>query len=257
VNVSRKRRVGLVSCGKDKADGPRAARDLYTSPYFRKMRGHVETECDDWRILSALHHLVHPDQILAPYEVTLKDMTREEQRQWAETVVERVKAALPDVGKIVLEVHGGAEYTRDLVALLRSLGYEVEVPVPSLPIGKRMQWYDRHMRRRSAVGELDRKERAPRSGMCTMRLAEGPPMQADFQRALDDIFERSARDGRTRVDVEAGDLHRMVGGYPGPNHRMPVCCSVMRRNMKPGDEEIAEPPSGKGASLRIRYRLSR
>jgi hypothetical protein len=257
MNVSKKRCIGLISCAKEKADGPRVARELYTSPYFRKMRGYVETMCDDWCILSALHYLVHPDQILAPYEVRLKDMNREEQRRWAETVAGQVKAAFPDVGKIVLEVHGGAEYTLDLVPLLRSLGYEVELPVPSLPIGKRMQWYDRRMQGHGAAGEPDSIERAPRHGMRTTRLEGGPPMQEDFQRELDDIFEGSTRDDKTRIDVEAGDLHRRVGGYPGPNHRMPVCCSVMRRNMGLGDVVIAEPPSGKGASLRIRYKLPR
>ena len=37
-------------------------------------------------------------------------------------------------------------YTRDLVPLLRHAGYRVEEPIPSLPIGARMAWYDRHAR---------------------------------------------------------------------------------------------------------------
>lgn len=55
------------------------------------------------------------------------------------------------------------------------------------------------------------------------------------------------------VDVNAGDIHREVGGYPGTNHRMPVCCSTMRDLMKADDEIIASPPKGNGASLTIRY----
>jgi len=84
-----------------------------------------------------------------------------------------------------------------------------------------------------------------------------PPTAQDFQRELDNIFATATKQGKTYVDVKAGDLHRRVGGYPRPNHRMPVCCEVMKRNMKPQDQVLQQPPSGKGASLIIRYKLPR
>jgi len=59
------------------------------------------------------------------------------------------------------------------------------------------------------------------------------------------------------IDVKSGDLHSAVGSYPGVNHRMPVCCGVMRSAMKPGDEVLYAPPKGNGASLLIRYKLPR
>jgi 5-methylcytosine-specific restriction protein A len=59
------------------------------------------------------------------------------------------------------------------------------------------------------------------------------------------------------VEITAGSLHRVVGGYPGTNHRMPICCQVMYDTMGPDDEVVTSPPSGKGASLRIRYQLPR
>jgi 5-methylcytosine-specific restriction protein A len=55
--------------------------------------------------------------------------------------------------------------------------------------------------------------------------------------------------------ITAGQLHRDVGGYPGPSHRMPVCCSVMRQEMSHRDKVVAEPPKGAGASLTISYRV--
>lgn len=57
------------------------------------------------------------------------------------------------------------------------------------------------------------------------------------------------------VEVRSGDLHRAVGGYPGPNHRMPICCSVMYAMMQEGDQIIKTPPKGKGANLIIQYSL--
>jgi hypothetical protein len=40
-------------------------------------------------------------------------------------------------------------------------------------------------------------------------------------------------------------------------HRMPVCCHVLRANMRPGDQILAAPPKGDKAMLEIRYRLPR
>ncbi|MFQ5910144.1 MAG: HNH endonuclease [Thermoplasmata archaeon] len=84
-----------------------------------------------------------------------------------------------------------------------------------------------------------------------------PPTTEDFQDALDQILTSAQKEGRTYVDVKSGDLHRMVGGYPAQNHRMPLCCLVMRKNMRPGDQVLQEPPRGQGATLVIRYRLPR
>jgi hypothetical protein len=43
----------------------------------------------------------------------------------------------------------------------------------------------------------------------------------------------------------------------GPDHRMPACCSVMRAAMRGGDQIVHAPPSGQGATLRIRDQLPR
>ena len=137
-------RVGLISCVKEKADSVRTAEDLYVSPYFRKMRHFVEATCDGWRILSAKYGLVDPSTTLEPYEMTLKTMKRLERRAWAERVASQLQAEFPRPGEVTFELHAGREYSRDLVPLLKTLGYAVEEPVPSLSFGKRLQWYDRN-----------------------------------------------------------------------------------------------------------------
>lgn len=55
------------------------------------------------------------------------------------------------------------------------------------------------------------------------------------------------------VDICAGNLHRVVGGYPGKNHKMPICSSVMKTTMSGDDVILQSPPKGNGASLVIRY----
>ena len=63
----------MVGCVKQKALTARPARDLYVSALFEGRRVFVERSCSEWWILSALHGLIHPDQVLEPYDVTLKD----------------------------------------------------------------------------------------------------------------------------------------------------------------------------------------
>ena len=83
------------------------------------------------------------------------------------------------------------------------------------------------------------------------------PDAAAFESEIRERWREAEDAGADFVDVQAGDVHSQVGGYPGPNHRMPDCCHVMRRMMVAGDEVLAEPPRGAGATLVVRYRLPR
>lgn len=55
------------------------------------------------------------------------------------------------------------------------------------------------------------------------------------------------------IDINAGAIHREIGGYPGKKHRMPICCNVMESLRINDDTVLRCPPKGKGASLTIRY----
>lgn len=87
----------------------------------------------------------------------------------------------------------------------------------------------------------------------TKKINEGN--EKTFAEVLEDIFEKAKAEGKDYIDVESGYLHRIVGGYPGRNHRMPLCCKVMRSFMNKNDIVLYSPPSGKGATLCIRYCL--
>jgi len=78
-----------------------------------------------------------------------------------------------------------------------------------------------------------------------------------FRRALLERLRRAEEASVRSITVVARDLHRDVGGYPGPNHSMPVCCKVMRTLATPRDRVVTTPPKGVGASLAIAYALPR
>jgi hypothetical protein len=79
----------------------------------------------------------------------------------------------------------------------------------------------------------------------------------DFETELRRQLAHAQSLGRPHLDVNAGELHRDVGGYPSSDHRMPMCCNAMLGEMIEKDRILNQPPKGAGASLTIRYRLPR
>ena len=79
----------------------------------------------------------------------------------------------------------------------------------------------------------------------------------EFRAELRAHLGSAERRGAGQLEINSGELHRAVGGYPGPGHRMPMCCEAMYQERVAGDEVVKSPPKGKGASLTIRYLLPR
>jgi hypothetical protein len=84
------------------------------------------------------------------------------------------------------------------------------------------------------------------------------PSAEDFRKELRQQVATAQAAGAAYVDIHAGQLHRAVGGYPSPKtQRLPVCCAVMRKEMKENDEILQQPPKGAGANLIVRFHLPR
>ena len=83
------------------------------------------------------------------------------------------------------------------------------------------------------------------------------PTAENFKHELFQMMAEAQNAGKEFVEINAGELHGRVGEYPGRKHRMPNCCQVMtgQLNLEYGDTVVAEPPSGQGSILTIRYRL--
>ncbi len=104
--------------------------------------------------------------------------------------------------------------------------------------------------------ERSRRSKTPGSRTSTPGAGGGPGrVAAEFDAALRKLLDEAAKAGMTELEVRAGALHRLVGGYPGTHHRMPSCCARMRAAMGPSDRIVHSPPKGNGANLCIAYRL--
>ena len=131
-------RIALVSCVKQKRSSAAPARDLYISELFRGLRRYAEARAGAWYILSAEHGLLHPDQVVAPYERTLNTMRKPERLAWASRVQRQLLEVLPASAEVILLA--GARYRENLEPFLRSMGYEVSVPLAGLVLGKQLQY---------------------------------------------------------------------------------------------------------------------
>ncbi len=134
-------RLFLVSCVKSKRSTPVPARDLYTSPWFRKARAFVERADGRWRILSARHGLLHPHRSIGPYDQTLRRMRVGARREWADRVLGDLDPLLDAVDEVVFLA--GLRYREFLEAPLRARGVHVSVPMAGLPIGRQLAWLNR------------------------------------------------------------------------------------------------------------------
>jgi len=136
------REVGLVSCVKTKRGEPATPKELYTSPYFEKMRAYAEQYHDDWWIISAKHGLLGPDgDPIAPYDETLSGARVAKRREWAEMLDDQMeqKGLLSDDATLVL--HADKDYYEELLPLMENTGVTVKIPTKGLGIGKKQAWY--------------------------------------------------------------------------------------------------------------------
>jgi hypothetical protein len=138
------RRVGLVGCVKKKRDVPMRASELYVSSLFTGRRKYVARTCDRWFVLSAKHGVLEPEEIVAPYDVSLTTMSAAARRGWSAQVLDDLQRRLGGLGSHTFEIHAGAAY-RDfglLDGLLRT-GARVEVPAAGLSQGQQLAFYKR------------------------------------------------------------------------------------------------------------------
>jgi hypothetical protein len=117
----------LVTCVYEKADRPCAAKDLYRSPYFERLRRYAERHAKPWFIVSAEHGLVQPDEWLAPYDRYLPDTPPWYQEVWGSWVVARLRLLAGDLADRTVEVHASPPYVARIEPRLTQAGAIVRV----------------------------------------------------------------------------------------------------------------------------------
>ncbi len=94
-----------------------------------------------WFVLSAKYGLVHPDEMIAPYDLTLNTMPMADRRQWASSVLTQLEPHLNGIGTVTFLA--GQRYREFLEPSLRSRGLGVSIPMEGLRIGEQLRWLTR------------------------------------------------------------------------------------------------------------------
>lgn len=129
--------VGLVGCSKTKAAEPRPAAELYASPLFLYSYRAAKRTCDRVMILSALHGLVDPGEVIAPYDFHVGQLSGAALAAWRDKVQQQLAAVLrPHPRPHRLVFFAGRVYE---LAMPEIEGAEEMAPLRGLFIGQRIR----------------------------------------------------------------------------------------------------------------------
>lgn len=139
------RRVIVLGCGKSKLLRPAPARELYTGSLFRAGRRYAEALGVPWVILSALHGIVRPEQLLEPYDVQrgrgIADLwgarVAGQLRDWVRAELGEGAGSGESVEVVCL---AGETYAGPLEVACRKHGLRVVQPLAGYGLGPRLAW---------------------------------------------------------------------------------------------------------------------
>lgn len=134
------RHVVLVGCCAEKLSIVAPARRMYRSQLFLKAMDWAERNAEEWRVISAAHGLIKPDEQLAPYDLAVRDLSAERRDKWARRVA-RSLDLMADGGVLRVTLLAGASYA-GWVPLVQPW-CAVEQPLAGMSIGHRLQWFSR------------------------------------------------------------------------------------------------------------------
>jgi len=118
----------LIACTKIKAAMPVPARDLYwPSRLFRACYQRAESDGHRIAILSALHGILLPEQVIAPYNTTIKDMNPGERAVWADKVGAQFDQLVDRAAITEVVFLAGSDYRQHVVPVLQKRGVTCRV----------------------------------------------------------------------------------------------------------------------------------
>jgi hypothetical protein len=140
----------LISCSKSKGGHRDIARDMYVSPLYRKSVQLTELWGVPFYILSAKYGLLHPDELIEPYEQTLKTATKKEKQDWAQRVDKQIR----ELSRRKFILLAGDDYFAPLVEAGSGDPLDYFAPMRSLSLGTRLAFLNEAIkieRRRVAI----------------------------------------------------------------------------------------------------------
>lgn len=141
------KRIVLLSCVATKLDHPAPAEELYDSPLFKKSLAYAKAlKPDHIYILSAKHYVLPLNKVIAPYDMTLLNMSAEEVREWAEKII-KILSSKFDLDNDEFIILAGDKYRKNIVPEMAHWS----APLEGLRIGEQLQWYTKKLKQLGKV----------------------------------------------------------------------------------------------------------
>ncbi len=142
----------LISCSKSKSGHRDLARNMYVSPLYRKSVVITEAWGLTFSILSAKYGLLNPDEIIEPYNLTLKGASKEFKTEWAMRVDGQIRGSIERKKRLV--VLAGDDYYAPLTEAGKNDPLNWLAPMRGLSLGNRLAFLNAGIRiekRRKAI----------------------------------------------------------------------------------------------------------
>lgn len=148
--------LGLVGGGQIKKHGKQEymARDIYAGKLFKLAFQHALETCDDVLILSALHGILPPHQLIAPYDHSTGHMLFSEHRIWGRRVVTELMCLYPHNRLSILFLAGDQYLWPVKEALEREQRiatppmWEFDTPLEGRGLTGRLDWFKVQVRQK-------------------------------------------------------------------------------------------------------------
>lgn len=142
--------VALVGCSKNKKEGEHKARDMYTSPLFRKSLAYAEAIADEVFVISSYYELTPTWKVIQSYDDSLYDKTRDVRAAWGDRIVNRLNELTPliaDGSPFEITILAGDTYVRPIKRSIQvfGLGWIINDPLKGLSVGERLRWLNQAM----------------------------------------------------------------------------------------------------------------
>ena len=130
------KKIVLISCVSKKLSTRAKAKDIYVSPLFRLNMAYAKKlNPASIYILSAKYGLIHFNDEIEPYDLTLNSMSSHQVKAWADKVADQIQScADPKSDHFVFLA--GEKYRKYLLPYLS----HYEVPMQGLTIGRQLQY---------------------------------------------------------------------------------------------------------------------
>jgi hypothetical protein len=118
------RTLGIIMCSNVKRRDESRADELYCSARFRRDRAVAETNYDAFYVASGRHGLLHPSDVVAPYNFTLDGASAQVRTAWRDRIAAQLRSVLAAGSVDRVFVHASGAYLDGVINALGDLGYE-------------------------------------------------------------------------------------------------------------------------------------